>query len=241
MAVHALPVKAASAPVKPIAAPQLPSFTGVPSAVPGLPAIALPVRAAVPVAAASPKERQPQALPQLQLAAQANEDKPGSGELANHIFNGGPATRGKGPDDPRPVEPVKEDLTRLLDFTLSDRRHSWSGKGYADQLRNRLGAVQSLGGIPRKVRTGWFSSKTVVDPIDDAVLREIPAMRETLRLIAERRWNGELWMSHTDQVLRDLNDFFYSFNTLAQRAPSRDELKAELAWLYGTYRLGQPR
>jgi hypothetical protein len=213
-------------------APVLPA--ALPAALASLPA------PAAPAAAAEPAARAPRAAAQLQAAQPPAKRGPTAEERAfyDRVFNGSkpaegaeeaPAVEAGPAAAPAPEDPtlpaLKRDTRALLEH-LAATRTSWRSKqGIGEALARRALEVYQAGGIPRRVPDGWFGSRVEVRPLDRDLLAQIPGLIGAVKRIAA-----------SDRL--DYSELLYSFNVLAGRAASRRAFSADIAWLYGTYRLG---
>jgi hypothetical protein len=199
---------------------------------------ALPLLPAPAILAALPAPAPVQALPALQLtvarlsaaSAPAPDDQR---EFLNRLFGEKAMGVTERPAPGAPARPpalaaVKADIERFLSHVAAEKPGWKSGASYARALTARVDRVRAAGGIPRRVPDGWLKTKIVVEPLRPEVLAMLPEFAETLRLIMM----GDR---------PNLNEFLYSFNTLAQRQPGVPEILKEIDWLYGTYRLGRPK
>lgn len=139
------------------------------------------------------------------------------------------------------IDVLKADVVRLLDYVAGSPTRRQGKQAIAGEMLERLRVVRDHVGIPREVPDGWFTTKTIFEPISPELIPAVRDLAETVALLRDRPLRGELWSDGRSQFLNEASDLLYSFGKLAQRAESSTKLFAELDWLYGTYRLGQPR
>ncbi len=238
-------------PMKVAVAPQMPVFSPATAALPALSGIEPLLAAGLPslqgvaaITAASQEGARPRVAASAQLQAAASlpqddkRDAAADRAFYEKVFSGAWASDARAPQlEPAPVpapeaplESLKADVEKLLEH-LSAERSSWRGDARrAQALQERIADVAVNRGIPRRVPKGLFGSEVQIEPLDPDLLAQLGELSATI---------GRIGRSPRVDFTSDVSDLFYSFNVLAGRAASRADFAKDIAWLYGTYRLGE--